>query len=325
MGRDQVFLSYAREDEARAQILVRALEREGISVWWDHDIAPGKSWDEVIGARIESARAVIVLWSAKSVRSNFVKEEAQLALDGQKLVPVLIEKVDPPIGFRRMHAANLIGWAGEADHRQWRALLEALHTHLGIESAAAGARAAGASAPAYARSSGSAGISQGAGSSASAPSSRTMLFAIAALAALGLVLWLGLGQGEGGNRKAEAPAPASSSELTPARTEASAPAEIIDLSNTLWSGVLVIGASQQSIEMRFHDDGLVLLANDTGLPSDWVWRQTDDRIELTGHSARWSGTLRGDVMSGDYEAPQGQGSFQLFRQQAAMNGLWRAS
>jgi len=39
-----VFLSYAREDQAFAQRLAQALEAEGFSVWWDRTIPPGKTW-----------------------------------------------------------------------------------------------------------------------------------------------------------------------------------------------------------------------------------------------------------------------------------------
>jgi hypothetical protein len=126
----QVFLSYAREDQAMAERMVQALAREGLDAWWDHEIPPGRSWDEVIGGRIAGASVIVALWSTRSITSNFVKEEAQLAYDAGKLLPVRIDDVEPPMGFRRMQAANLVGWQGEADHRQWRVLVDEIRARL---------------------------------------------------------------------------------------------------------------------------------------------------------------------------------------------------
>lgn len=136
-----IFLSYAHEDETSAKRIVDALAREGLDAWWDHEIPPGRSWDEVIGTRIDSARVAVVIWSSKSVGSNFVKEEAQLALDAGKLLPVKVDECDPPVGFRRMHAANLAGWRGDGAHPQFRALVGEIRRRLD----------AGASAPAAPR------------------------------------------------------------------------------------------------------------------------------------------------------------------------------
>jgi len=127
----RIFLSYAHEDRTAAKRVVDALAREGFEAWWDHHIPPGRSWSQVIGGRVRAAEAVIVIWSKHSVHSNFVQEEAQLAFDAGKLLPVRIEDVEPPMGFRRLHAANLYGWRGESDHQQWQALLEEIRERLG--------------------------------------------------------------------------------------------------------------------------------------------------------------------------------------------------
>lgn len=126
----KIFLSYAHEDQPHAQRIVDALAQAGLEAWWDHQIPPGSSWDEVIGARIEAAAVVIVIWSRQSVASNFVKEEAQIAHDAGKLLPVKVDEVEPPVGFRRLQAANLVGWRGDADNAQWRAMLEEVRARL---------------------------------------------------------------------------------------------------------------------------------------------------------------------------------------------------
>lgn len=39
-----VFVSYKAEDRRRVTPLVRALEGEGFSVWWDEQIGGGTAW-----------------------------------------------------------------------------------------------------------------------------------------------------------------------------------------------------------------------------------------------------------------------------------------
>jgi hypothetical protein len=126
----KIFLSYAHEDQAHAQRIVDALAKSGLEAWWDHQIPPGSSWDDVIGKRIEAAGVVIVIWSKQSVASNFVKEEAQIAYDAGKLLPVKVDEIEPPMGFRRVQAADLVGWRGDADNPQWRATLEEVRGRL---------------------------------------------------------------------------------------------------------------------------------------------------------------------------------------------------
>ncbi|MFZ1430220.1 MAG: SUMF1/EgtB/PvdO family nonheme iron enzyme [Geminicoccaceae bacterium] len=107
-----VFISYAREDRERARRLALALEAAGRSVWWDREILPGKDFTAVIGAELATAKAVVVIWSAASVASGWVRDEAHEGLERQALVPVLVDGVEPPMGFRSIHAADLTSWEG---------------------------------------------------------------------------------------------------------------------------------------------------------------------------------------------------------------------
>ncbi len=110
---NNVFISYAKEDAAAARMLADALQAADFSVWWDRHIPPGKTWDDVIGRALDAAACVIVLWSRTSVQSRWVREEAERALERGCLIPVLIEKVDPPFGFGRIQAADLSRWRGD--------------------------------------------------------------------------------------------------------------------------------------------------------------------------------------------------------------------
>jgi hypothetical protein len=42
-----IFLSYNREDQARAKIFAEAFEMKGFNVWWDVGLNAGEAYDEV--------------------------------------------------------------------------------------------------------------------------------------------------------------------------------------------------------------------------------------------------------------------------------------
>ena len=126
-----IFISYAREDQPKAQILAEALKRHNFEVWWDMKIPPGKTWDEYIGGALDSAKSVIVLWSEVSVKSNWVKEEADRAARRGILIPVLIDKIQPPLGFGRIEAADLINWQGESSNPGFIELIRAVSNTIG--------------------------------------------------------------------------------------------------------------------------------------------------------------------------------------------------
>lgn len=118
-----VFISYAREDRLAAQKVADALKRHGWSVWWDLEIPPGKTWDELIERELASASCVVVLWSATSLAKTWVRTEAAEALARGVLVPALIEAVTPPLAFRQIQAAPLTDWRGDLDHAGFQQLL----------------------------------------------------------------------------------------------------------------------------------------------------------------------------------------------------------
>src|SRR3954465_2759937 len=109
-----VFISYAREDRAVVQLLAQALEGGGRSVWWDREILPGNDFAELIAAELARAKAVVVIWSAISTKSGWVRDEAHEGLERGVLVPVLMGVPEPPLGYRSIHAVDLTGWRGGA-------------------------------------------------------------------------------------------------------------------------------------------------------------------------------------------------------------------
>ena len=121
-----VFLSYANSDRERARDVANVLSAHGWSVWWDRQIRPGETFDDVIERELETAKNIVVLWTKASVVSEWVRNEAAVAAQRGVLVPVLLEDVKPPLEFRRKQTLDLVAWDGHSPHAGLHALLEAL-------------------------------------------------------------------------------------------------------------------------------------------------------------------------------------------------------
>lgn len=121
-----IFISYANEDRDRAHQIAVDLEALGWTVWWDHKLQAGKTFAGVIESEIKKADCVLVLWSKASTSSRWVRDEANEGLERGVLVPVLIDPVAPPMGFRSIHAADLIGYEGDQTSPGFRQLVSDL-------------------------------------------------------------------------------------------------------------------------------------------------------------------------------------------------------
>jgi hypothetical protein len=107
-----IFISYSSEERPRVLPLINALEKTGWSVFWDRTIPAGKTWRQVIGDEIRTCRSVVVVWTERSITSEWVLEEAETGKRRQILIPVLLDEVEPPFGFGTIQAANLAAWDG---------------------------------------------------------------------------------------------------------------------------------------------------------------------------------------------------------------------
>jgi TPR repeat protein len=127
-----IFISYASKDRPAARRLTEALEACGRSVWWDdRDLRGGQHFDRIIEKEISSAKAVIVLWSQNSTRSDWVRAEAAQALDEKKLAPVRIDSTVLPLRFRNVHTIDLLSWTGETEIEPFVKLIGTLNHYLG--------------------------------------------------------------------------------------------------------------------------------------------------------------------------------------------------
>lgn len=117
-----VFISYARENHDVAKRLAEAVAREGYRVWWDEEIPPHLSYSQLIGEKIDSAKAAIVIWSRAAAASEWVRAEADLARSARKLIQTSVDGTTPPLPFNLIQFAAIGGWNGEEDHPGWKAV-----------------------------------------------------------------------------------------------------------------------------------------------------------------------------------------------------------
>ena len=125
-----IFLSYSREDQPAAKAIARLLEKAGHSVWWDPRIVSGHEFAGEIEAALERADLVLVAWSQSAARSPWVRDEAAIGRDSGRLLPVLLDGEQPPIGFRQFQALDLSKWNRRGSHPAAAALLAAVDARV---------------------------------------------------------------------------------------------------------------------------------------------------------------------------------------------------
>ena len=127
----EVFLSYSRADRPVAEAIARELQQLGVEVWWDHDLLGGDDYRRRISEILARVQAAIVIWSRRSVESQWVTSEAAAARERKVLVPVTIDGENPPIDFRALHTTDLASWM--PGDRLPDTLLKALADRVGRE------------------------------------------------------------------------------------------------------------------------------------------------------------------------------------------------
>jgi len=110
----KVWIIYAhREDEPIARDLVVRLRSDDVSATWDKDLLPGVDYDSFIEQSIRDCDSAVVIWSSQATESSYLFDEATLALDLDKLVPVHVDGFDPAtlsMRFRRRQATSIVDY-----------------------------------------------------------------------------------------------------------------------------------------------------------------------------------------------------------------------
>ena len=114
-----VFISYARPSEEEARLIVELLRDKAFSVWRDDELPAHRAYSDVIEERLKSAKAVVVLWSAESAKSHWVRAEADSAREAGTLVQASLDGSLPPMPFNQIQCADLKDWKGDASSPGW--------------------------------------------------------------------------------------------------------------------------------------------------------------------------------------------------------------
>ncbi len=99
----KLFLSHSSEDKPRVRDIKSQLEQKGMDCWLDEEnILVGHSIVDQIGQALESTDFVVFFISKKSINSNWVRKEVNVALANQlkaeqiRILPVKLDSIDPP-------------------------------------------------------------------------------------------------------------------------------------------------------------------------------------------------------------------------------------
>ena len=104
--------------------MAKARKARGVGVWWETHLKACAEFRQEISQKLESARAVIVIWSEESVASRFVCDEADVGAQQDTLFPVLVDLVDIPLGFRQIQTADLTKWRGKPSDRLFQSFID---------------------------------------------------------------------------------------------------------------------------------------------------------------------------------------------------------
>jgi hypothetical protein len=105
-----IFISYSQREPEPTVKLANELEARGYSVWWDNNLVPGESFRKVILRELNTAKAVIVIWTPSSVKSDWAISEADRARSARKLIPLRLPSInygDIPPPFNQLHTEKV--------------------------------------------------------------------------------------------------------------------------------------------------------------------------------------------------------------------------
>lgn len=114
-----VFISYSNKDRALAEGLARNIVAAGWTAWWDPEIRAGENYRDVILRELDAAKAVVVIWTKHSIKSEWVISEAGRAMrkPRDRYIAVRengLDEHDIPPPFDVRHVVLVDAWAAIA-------------------------------------------------------------------------------------------------------------------------------------------------------------------------------------------------------------------
>ena len=119
-----------------------ALAEAGYEVFWDQATPAGQDWDSWIRERLTGARLVVTLWTKSSIASPNVRHEAIIAREAGKLLPVMVDELEPtdfPMGLFMVQAL-MIGRSARQFGAARAKFLDEVRARIGAGGAAPAAR-----------------------------------------------------------------------------------------------------------------------------------------------------------------------------------------
>lgn len=94
-----VFISYSRKDIAFARLLHKALKDSELETWIDwQDIPPSTDWLAEVYEAIEQADSFVFIISPSAVESEICEKEiAHAARNNKRLIPIVIDEINPQV------------------------------------------------------------------------------------------------------------------------------------------------------------------------------------------------------------------------------------
>lgn len=123
-----VFLSYKRQDRGAIEQIATALRALKLDVWFDASLTAGESFSDEIDRVAKASKVILVCWSPASAESKWVKAEALIGFEREKLAAVYVAGPDgfsPPAPFNSIHIEDLRSWVSSPDSSSlaWRSVL----------------------------------------------------------------------------------------------------------------------------------------------------------------------------------------------------------
>jgi hypothetical protein len=111
----RIFLSYGHDEHADlARRIKQDLKEIGFEAWMDEDgIQPTNDWQVAIELGLEKTHSVIALMTPHSMRRPdgvCLDELAYARFRGKKVVPVMVEFVQPPLCISRLQWLDMQNW-----------------------------------------------------------------------------------------------------------------------------------------------------------------------------------------------------------------------
>ena len=126
-----VFISYSRKNVAFARLLHQALEDREFTTWIDwQDIPPSTEWLAEVYTAIQESDTFVFVISQASVGSEICKLEiAHAAQHNKRLIPVVIDEVDPQKVSPELAALNWLFFLRQDEFgRAFQDLIDAIQT-----------------------------------------------------------------------------------------------------------------------------------------------------------------------------------------------------